>query len=138
MSLLGGIRGMVYPPLVHLPPWYISPVCPLPGIPTPLVYLAHGITNPGIPTSVYLPPWYISPVYPLIGIPTPLVYLPHGITNPGIPTLVYLPPRYIPWYTHLSPGIPTPRRDLGPGIPIPVDRHTPVKTLHSRNFVRGQ
>ena len=48
-----------------------------------------------------------------------------------------------PWTRHtplpdLGPGMPnplSPRRDLGLGIPHLVDRHTPVKTLPSCNFV---
>ena len=92
---------------------------------------------------VYPPPWYtcslsISLVYSLPGIPTPLVYLPHGITNHGIPTPIYLPPWYTPWYTNLSPGIPTPRRDLGPGIPIPCGQTHDLRSRAVKILKRGK
>ena len=67
--------------------------------------------------------WVYQGVYQVI--PTqPLVY---PLLTPGKPTL---PGR------GLVPGILTPLPPkVGLGIPPPVDRHTPVKTLPSRNFV---
>ena len=72
------------------------------------------------------------------GVPCGRVYL-LGVYLPGTPPLLSSP-GIPPWYTQ-PPGIPTsdiptPERDLIPGIHIPhVNRPTQVKTLPSRNLI---
>ena len=77
----------------------------------------------------------------------------------GIPTScapwVYLPPVYLPLEGTWDQGYLPPVKDIGPGIPTPwkghgtrdtypttpapapMDRQSPVKTLHSHNFIGG-